>query len=104
MSQVQICVRAVLIIYRGKKASETVMQLHKCIMQKRIQFSQCHTRQTYSWTPAKDTQNITAPCPEFCWLNPCALLPALRNFIITKFREKKQAYFELWGYGDQTLI
>jgi len=24
-----------------------------------------------------------------------------QKFIITNFREKKQAYFELWGYSDQ---
>lgn len=79
------------------------MQLNKCIMQKRIQFSRCHTRQTYSWTPGKDTQNMTAPCPGFWRPNPCVLLPALRKLTFTKFREKKQAYSELWGYGDQSF-
>lgn len=79
VSQVQICVTTVLIIYGGKKASETVMQLCKCIMRKRIQLSWCHTRQAYYRIPAKDAQNTTALRPEFCWQHQRVFLPAVRS-------------------------
>lgn len=102
VSQVQICVTTVLIIYGGKKASETVMQLYMCIMQKRIQLSWCHTRQAYYRIPAKDTQNNCTASRILLAASVCD--PASCQFIITNFREKKQAYFELQGYSDQRFI
>lgn len=79
VSQIQICVTTLLIVYGGKKATETVMQLCKCIMQKRIQLSRCHTRQTYYRIPAKDAQDTSGLRPEFCWQQRRVLLPAVRS-------------------------
>lgn len=63
----------------GKKATETVMQLCKCIMQKRIQLSRCHTRQTYYRILAKDAQDTSGLRPKFCWQQRRVLLPAVRS-------------------------